>query len=45
MAFWQIFLATYYRQDPTTLFLSHTVNHMLLDVRWLQYLLKRPAHK
>jgi hypothetical protein len=45
MALWQIFLARHYRYDLATLFLSHTVNHMLIDVRWLQFLLKRPAHK
>jgi hypothetical protein len=45
MAFWQIFLATYYRYGLATLILDPTLNLMLLDVRWLQFLLKRPAHK
>ncbi|WP_457225417.1 hypothetical protein [Mycolicibacterium sp. CBM1] len=45
MAFWQIFLATYYRYGPATLIFGPTLKHMLIDVRWLQYLLKRPAHK
>ncbi|STZ80636.1 Uncharacterised protein [Mycolicibacterium aichiense] len=45
MALWQIFLATYYRYALATLILAHTLNLMLIDVRWLQFLLKRPAHK
>jgi hypothetical protein len=45
MALWQIFLATYYRYKLATLFFALTLNLMLLDVRWLQFLLKRPAHK
>lgn len=45
MALWQIFLATYYRFGLATLILAPTLNLMLIDVRWLQFLLKRPAHK
>jgi hypothetical protein len=45
MALWQIFLARHYRYDLATLFLRPNLKDMLIDVRWLQYLLKRPAHK
>ncbi len=42
-AFWQNFLATLYPRRPAALICTHTVGFMLLDIRWLQYLLKRTA--
>jgi hypothetical protein len=42
-AFWQNFLATLYPGRPAALICTHTVGFMLLDIRWLQYLLKRTA--